>query len=73
MGSNIVITKDNVDVFRGAAAALKSHLTKLVEMTKEYPVECSFAGYRFVFERETDIRELISALDGKLTAFDSAA
>lgn len=73
MGSKIIITKDNVEVFRGAAAALKAHLTKLVEMTKEYPVECSFGGYRFVFERESEILELISALDSKLKAFDSAA
>lgn len=73
MGSKIIITKNNVDSFRGALAALHAHLGKLVEMTREYPVECSFAGYRFVFEREADILEVIQAIDEKLKQFSAAA
>jgi len=73
MGKKIKITGKNFDECQEALAALRLHLNKLVKMTKEYPVECSFAGYRFIFSSESDIQELIQSLDAKLTEFRAAA
>jgi hypothetical protein len=73
MGSKIRVNKQNVDALAGALEALRTHLRKLAALTKDYPVECSFAGYRFVFTSEGDIVELIETIDEKLTAFRSAA
>lgn len=73
MGSKIRITAQNADDCQEALVALRTHLAKLAKMTREYPVECRFADYRFVFTSETDIKDVIEALDKKLTAFRATA
>ena len=73
MGKKIKITGRNADECREALGALRLHLAKLVRMTKDYPLECSFAGYRFIFTSESDIQELIQSLDSKLVEFRAAA
>jgi len=73
MGNRIKITAKNFDECQGALEALRAHLKKLVQMIQEYPVECQFAEYRFVFTSEAEIDALIVVLDKKLVDFRSAA
>lgn len=42
-------------------------------MTKEYPVQCSFGAYSFLFESPADMQSLILNLDGKITGNRAAA
>jgi hypothetical protein len=73
MGKVIKISRENLQLCERALVALRRDLKKLAEMTKEYPVECGFAGFRFVFTNEAEIHELIEALDAKISAFKAAA
>jgi len=67
------ITHENFREFRQASRALRDHLDELVRMTEKYPVECNFAGYRFVFRNRQDIEKLISLVNEQLTPFSNAA
>jgi hypothetical protein len=69
----IKIDKNNLADFEAGLRALRQHLSTLVSMTKEYPVECSFAGYRFVFANESDILEVIDAIDKEIKAYQRRA
>lgn len=73
IGDVVKIRKDNVEVCEDALTALRKHLVKLAKMTDEYPVECNFGGYRFVFTCESDITDLISCLDEKISAYRRTA
>jgi len=73
MGQIIRITAKNIGECEAALLALRRHLDKLARMTETYPVECQFAGYRFVFSSRQDIVSLIDALDTRIAAFRSAA
>jgi hypothetical protein len=69
----LTITHENFGACDRASHALKEHLEELVLMTEKYPVECNFAGYRFVFRNRGDITKLIALLEEKLTPFRQAA
>ena len=69
----LTITHENFGECNRASRALRDHLDELAKMTEKYPVECTFAGYRFVFRNRGDIESLIALLDEKLTPFLSAA
>jgi hypothetical protein len=38
-------------------------------MTREYPVECCFGRYSFLFESREDIESLIANLDAKISDY----
>lgn len=42
---------------------LREHWDTLVRHTRDFPVICEFAGWRFVFTRTCDVGSLIVALD----------
>ena len=69
----LTITHENLGECTRASSALRDHLDELAEMTEKYPVECTFAGYRFVFRSRADIEKLLAMLDEKLTTFSHAA
>ncbi len=73
MGHRITITAANFDDCKAAADSLRTHLKKLIRMIREYPVECRFAEYRFIFTSEAEIDALIKTLDQKLADFRAAA
>lgn len=67
------VTRENVATCKRARQALRAHLDRLTAMTKRYPVECTFAGYRRVFRSRQDILNAIAELDRSIEAFDAAA
>ncbi|MCE9543986.1 MAG: hypothetical protein K8T25_00450 [Planctomycetia bacterium] len=66
----LTANKETVSVFRTIRAELVSHLTQLAEITKDYPVVCTFAGHRYVFESEADIRRLIEEIQSAVDRYD---
>lgn len=73
MGQIIQITAENLEACEGALSALRAELERLVRLTKDYPVECQFASYRFVFSTRADIQSVIDKLDDKIKAYRAAA
>jgi hypothetical protein len=69
----LTITHENFGECDRASQGLRDHLDEVVRMTEKYPVECTFAGYRFVFRNRGDIEKLIAMLDEKLAPFRQAA
>ena len=57
------VTAQNLQLCRDARDALRANLETLAKLTKKYPVECRFGGFRFVFESRAEIDTLIRALD----------
>jgi hypothetical protein len=70
---NLKASKATVAEFRQTQELLRSELESIARMTKEYPVVCTFAGYRFVFESRDDVLALIAKLDVALDEFQKAA
>lgn len=66
-------SKATVAEFRQAQSLLLSELESIVKMTKDYPVVCTFAGYRFVFESRGDVEALIAQLTEALEEYQAAA
>jgi hypothetical protein len=73
MGGIINISSANIVDCESALESLRTHLERLVQLTVNYPLECQFAGYRFVFENRADIESVIANLQKKVSAFRSAA
>ena len=68
-----VITPATFPTFNRADQLLRGNLEELARMTKEYPVECTFAGIRFVFNSRQDIENLIALLAQKMAAYRQSA
>lgn len=66
-------SKATVAEFRQTQELLRSELEHIAKMTRDYPVVCTFAGYRFVFEDREDVLALIAKLDEALDTFQKAA
>jgi hypothetical protein len=73
MNNFIRVTPSNFQAVNRADKMLRSNLERLAEMTLKYPVECTFAEYRFIFRTRADIEGLIQAIDGKLKEYRRAA
>ena len=69
MGKVINVTAANIDLCDDALKALRLHLDRLAQMTREYPVECCFGRYSFLFESREDIESLIANLDAKISDY----
>ena len=69
MGKVVAITAANIDLCEEALKALRQNLEELARMTKDYPVECSFGTYTFLFESRGDIESLIDSLSQKIAAY----
>jgi hypothetical protein len=69
----LTITNKNFRECQSASEELRAHLDLLARMTQQYPVECTFGGYRFIFRTRQDVIDLIAQLDEKLASFNSAA
>jgi hypothetical protein len=63
------ITERNVRECTDTRNILVQHLSRLVEMTRHYPVICVFAQYRHVFTCRKDIQDLIDSLNSELERF----
>jgi hypothetical protein len=66
-------TNATVAEFRNIQRTLKTELERIAAMTDEYPVVCTFAGHRFVFESRQDVLDLIARLDEALNVYQNAA
>jgi hypothetical protein len=73
MGKIINVTAANVDLCTDALGDLRLHLEELARLTKDYPVECSFCTYTFLFESRQDILNLIDSLSRKIDDYRKAA
>ena len=69
----LTITHKNFYECERASHELRAHLDELARMTQKYPVECTFAEYRFMFRSRADIVALLAQLDEKLASFRQAA
>jgi len=69
IGETIQITHENVYQCRDALGELEKRTDEFAKMTRRYPIECEFAGYRFVFANRGDINSLISTLKGKVERY----
>ena len=66
MGRLLVVTKKNLSEMAAAVAALRRRRDELIRLAAEYPLECSFGGYRCVFESTADIDSMIEELQYKV-------
>lgn len=73
MANSIKVNTENVEFFEGVLAAFRSDIEKLVRLTRKYPVEIEFGDYRFVFDKRSEIEELIRVLDKKVSDVRAAA
>ena len=71
--TTITVNQQNVEILEKAASALQLHLEDLARKTRFYPIECEFAGYRYVFTCRRDIEYVINQLQQQTRAFRSAA
>jgi len=69
---DFTITRANFDAFTRADRLLRDHLEELARLTKDYPVECTFAEYRFIFQSRSDIEILISKIEAKLGKYQKS-
>jgi hypothetical protein len=69
MSDAFTITAGNFPAFNLADSLLRRHLDELARLTKEYPVECNLAGYRFMFSSREDIEQLLAIIDQKLVEY----
>lgn len=68
-GETIQITQGNVQQCSDALGELEERFNELAKMTRRYPIECTFADYRFVFLNREEIASLISTLKGKVERY----
>jgi hypothetical protein len=59
-----------VEEFRSTLRTLEENYTKIVDMTKSYPVIITFANERFVLENERDLVKLNQAIKGAIYAYE---
>lgn len=52
---------------------LLEQLERIAELTKQYPVVCTFAGYRFVFESRADVLRLIAQIKQAIDTYEQKA
>ena len=67
------VTKTTVAGFSETRELLRKELERIAEMTKQYPVVCTFLSYRFVFESREDVQQLINDIDEAIDAYEQAA
>jgi len=73
MNNAITVTASNFPAVNRAERLLRSHRGRLVQMTGQYPVECTFAGYRFIFRSQKDIDDLIAIIDREMAEYRRSA
>lgn len=66
-------TRTTVAEFVRTQELLRGELERIAEMTKDYPVVCTFAEYRFVFESRQDILQLIEQISQAISAYEQKA
>lgn len=66
----LVINDDTINVFKTTRECLFKELKRLVEILKDHPLICIFAQYRFVFENEHDIIDLIAKIDNAINQYN---
>ncbi len=71
--STVTINKSTVVEIKAARGELRARLEELAEMTRHYPVICTFAGQRWVFESKQDIVDLIDKMGSAIDDFERAA
>ena len=52
---------------------LREELEKIAELTKRYPVVCTFANYRYVFESRKDVVDLIEKISKAIDTYEQQA
>lgn len=72
IGSCIQVTSKNVGFLERALDELRESSFRLGEQTRHCPVECMFAGYRFVFSNHQDIQSLIRTLMVKILVYNAS-
>ena len=71
--TTITVNSQNVVILEAAAGALSAHLEDLARRVRHYPIECTFAGYRFVFASRRDIEFVIAQVREKTREYRAAA
>jgi hypothetical protein len=69
---DLEVTVQNLQLCKSARDALRANLETLAKLTKKYPVECRFAGFRFVFESRADIDAVIATLETGIARLEAA-
>ena len=73
MSNRLNISSVNAAEYQQALQSLRTHLDDLAEMTRRYPVVCSFGGFHTIFTSKEDILRLIDELGRAIAAFNTAA
>lgn len=66
---NIKITHENIELFEDVLKAFKSDLEELSKLIRKNPVELEFGGYRFVFDKRSEVEDLIKHLEEGINNF----
>lgn len=66
IGDVIKITSENVKLFDEILFSLKLDQDRIIQLTREYPIEFECKCYRCVFTCESDVHDLIKNLENKI-------
>lgn len=66
----IKVTRKNVKTLRAALQALRQHRSRVLNLLRSSPVECTFDDYRFFIENTQQFDELVQAIEEELQGSD---
>lgn len=69
----LTANRDTIARFRATERTLLAELERIAEMTNHYPVICTFAGNRVVFESREDVLSLIEEIRDAVARYEQAA